>query len=443
MLKRKIYDDLIEWKNIRRNEQIRKCLLIKGARQVGKSFIVKEFGKREYSSFLCIDFFRNPELKYVFEGNLTSEEILKRITASVRDFRLVPGDTLIFLDEIQQCGNARTAIKFLAEDMRFDVISSGSLMGLTYGEDDDKEVEVPDSVPVGYESQITMYSLDFEEFLWAYGYNETAISVLRSYFEAGETVPESIHNKYESLFREYMVVGGMPEVVADFAVNKDFNRVERIQRDIIAEYRDDIAKHAKGKEKQYVRMCYDAVPKQLAKELKKFQYSSVEKGQTRRKYGGSVQWLKDSEIVNACYNIREPYLPLMANAKEDQFKLYINDTGLLCCMYGYETKLAILNDTIRGNARGGIYENIISECLIKRGYTLYYYKPDSEHEIEFLIEKDGEVIPVEVKAGNNPTPSLNSYIEDFSPSYAYKLIGGRNGTIGAKITLPHYFVMFI
>lgn len=443
MLKRKIYDDLIEWKNIRRNEQIRKCLLIKGARQVGKSFIVKEFGKREYSSFLCIDFFRNPELKYVFEGNLTSEEILKRITASVRDFRLVPGDTLIFLDEIQRCGNARTAIKFLAEDMRFDVISSGSLMGLTYGEDDDKEVEVPDSVPVGYESQITMYSLDFEEFLWAYGYNETAISVLRSYFEAGETVPESIHNKYESLFREYMVVGGMPEVVADFAVNKDFNRVERIQKDIIAEYRDDIAKHAKGKEKQYVRMCYDAVPKQLAKELKKFQYSSVEKGQTRRKYGGSVQWLKDSEIVNACYNIREPYLPLMANAKEDQFKLYINDTGLLCCMYGYETKLAILNDTIRGNARGGIYENIISECLIKRGYTLYYYKPDSEHEIEFLIEKDGEVIPVEVKAGNNPTPSLNSYIEDFSPSYAYKLIGGRNGTIGAKITLPHYFVMFI
>lgn len=443
MLKRKIYDDLIEWKNIRRNEQIRKCLLIKGARQVGKSYIVKEFGKREYSSFLCIDFFRNPELKYVFEGDLTSEEILKRITASVRDFRLVPGDTLIFLDEIQRCGNARTAIKFLAEDMRFDVISSGSLMGLTYGEDDDKEVEVPDSVPVGYESQITMYSLDFEEFLWAYGYNETAISVLRSYFEAGETVPESIHNKYESLFREYMVVGGMPEVVADFAVNKDFNRVERIQRDIIAEYRDDIAKHAKGKEKQYVRMCYDAVPKQLAKELKKFQYSSVEKGQTRRKYGGSVQWLKDSEIVNACYNIREPYLPLMANAKEDQFKLYINDTGLLCCMYGYETKLAILNDTIRGYARGGIYENIISECLIKRGYTLYYYKPDSEHEIEFLIEKDGEVIPVEVKAGNNPTPSLNSYIEDFSPSYAYKLIGGRNGTIGAKITLPHYFVMFI
>ena len=443
MLKRKIYNDLLEWKNNRRNEQIRKCLLVKGARPVGKSFIVKEFGMREYKSFLCIDFFREPALKSIFDGNLTSEEILKRITANIRDFKLIPGDTLIFLDEIQRCGNARTAIKFLAEDMRFDVISSGSLMGLTYGEDDDDGVEVPESVPVGYESQITMYSLDFEEFLWAYGYGDAAISVLREFFESGETVPDSIHNQYESLFREYMVVGGMPEVVADFVVNNDFNRVNKIQNDIIAEYNDDIAKHARGKKKQYVRMCYDAVPKQLAKELKKFQYSTVEKGQTRRKFAGSVQWLKDSGIVNACYNIREPYLPLMANAKEDQFKLYINDTGLLCCMYGFDTKLAVLNNTIRGNARGGIYENVIAESLLKRGYTLYYFKPDSEHEIEFLIEKNGEVVPVEVKAGNNPSISLNDFINRFVPSVAYKLIGGKNGISGIKVTLPHYFVMFI
>ena len=443
MLKRKIYSRLLDWKHRRHHEHIKKCLLVKGARQVGKSFIIREFGQREYESFVCIDFFRQPDLKYIFDGDLTSEEILKRITAHIRDFRLIPGSTLIFLDEIQRCGNARTAIKFLAEDMRFDVISSGSLMGLTYGEDDDETTEVPASVPVGYETQITMYSLDFEEFLWAYGYDDSAVSVLRSYFESGETIPEAVHQKYESLFREFMVVGGMPEVVADFAVHKDFNRVDSIQNDIIAEYRDDISKHAKGREKQLVRMCYDAVPKQLAKELKKFQYSTVEKGQTRRKYGGSVQWLKDSEIVNACYNIHEPYLPLMANANEEQFKLYLNDTGLLCCMYGFETKLAVLKDTIRGNARGGIYENIIAECLLKQGYTLYYFKPDSEHEIEFLIEKNGEVIPVEVKAGNNPTASLNQFIEEFEPSVAYKLIGGRNGRAGAKITLPHYFVMFL
>ena len=443
MLKRKIYSRLLDWKHRRHHEHIKKCLLVKGARQVGKSFIIREFGQREYESFVCIDFFRQPDLKYIFDGDLTAEEILKRITAHIRNFRLIPGSTLIFLDEIQRCGNARTAIKFLAEDMRFDVISSGSLMGLTYGEDDDETTEVPASVPVGYETQITMYSIDFEEFLWAYGYDDSAVSVLRSYFESGETIPEAVHQKYESLFREFMVVGGMPEVVADFAVHKDFNRVDSIQNDIIAEYRDDISKHAKGREKQLVRMCYDAVPKQLAKELKKFQYSTVEKGQTRRKYGGSVQWLKDSEIVNACYNIHEPYLPLMANANEEQFKLYLNDTGLLCCMYGFETKLAVLKDTIRGNARGGIYENIIAECLLKQGYTLYYFKPDSEHEIEFLIEKNGEVIPVEVKAGNNPTVSLNQFIEEFEPSVAYKLIGGRHGKAGTKITLPHYFVMFL
>lgn len=443
MLKRKIYRELLEWKSKRRQGNVRKCLLVKGARQVGKSYIINEFGMNEYESYVHIDFFRQPALKSVFDGDLTSEEILKRLTANLRDFRLVPGSTLIFLDEIQRCGNARTAVKFLAEDMRFDVISSGSLMGLTYGEDGDPDVEIPDSVPVGYESQLTMYSLDFEEFLWAYGYDDNAISVLKSYFESGETVPESVHRKFSELFREYIVVGGMPEVVADFTVNKDYNRVDAIQNDIIAEYRDDISKHAKGREKQLVRMCYDAVPKQLAKELKKFQYSTVEKGQTRRKYGGSVQWLKDSEIVNACFNISEPYLPLMANANDEQFKLYMNDTGLLCCMYGFETKLAILNDTLKGNARGGIYENIIAECLIKRGHTLYYYKPDNEHEIEFLIEKNGEVIPVEVKAGNNSTKSLNKFIADFSPSAAYKLIGGNSGRSGVKISMPHYFVMFL
>ena len=440
MLKRKIYDELLQWKTMRHTENLKKCLLVKGARQVGKSYIIREFGEKEYRSFLNIDFFRQPGFKAIFDGEITSNEVLKRITAYVRDFTLIPGDTLIFLDEIQCCGNARTAIKFLAEDQRFDVISSGSHLGLTYGEDDDENTEMPESVPVGYESQLTMYSLDFEEFLWACGYDATAIDVLHSYLLSGETIPAALHEKFEALFREYIVVGGMPEVVADYVVHNDFNRVDRIQRDILAEYRDDISK---GKEKQLVRLCYDAVPKQLAKEQKKFQYSTVEKGQTRRKYGGSVQWLADSAMVHACYNVREPFLPLMANASEDQFKLYINDTGLLCCMYGFDTKLAVLNDTITGNARGGIYENVISESLVKRRYTLYYYKPDSIHELEFLIEKNGTVIPVEVKAGNRATPSLNQYIEKYNPVVAYKLTNTRNGKVDSKQTLPHYMVMFL
>ena len=243
--------------------------------------------------------------------------------------------------------------------------------------------------------------------------------------------------------REFIVVGGMPEVVSSFSENKDFSQVFQLQKDIISLYQDDISKHAKGKEKQLVRMCYDAVPKQLAKELKKFQYSTVEKGQTRRKYGGSVKWLKDSCLVNACYNISEPYLPLMANEKEEQYKLYINDTGLLTGMYGFETKRSILNNTIKGNAKGGIYENVIAECLVKRGYCLHYFKPDDDHELEFLIEKDGGVIPIEVKAGNTASVSLNNFINDYSPQTAYKLISNRNGRDGVKKILPHYFVMFI
>lgn len=442
MLKRKVYRELLEWRSERKNG-LKKCLLIKGARQVGKSYIVKAFGKAEYRSFIYIDFFRQPNLKAIFNGELSADEIYKRMTANMPEIELIRGDTLIFLDEIQYCGNARTAIKFLADDMRYDVISSGSLLGLSYGDDDDDNVETPSSIPVGYERQIEMRSLDFEEFLWAYGYKEETIAELKGYLDNGEQIPESIHNRYEMLFREFMVVGGMPEVVADFAENKDFNRVARIQADILAEYQDDISKHAKGREKQYVRMCYDAVPKQLAREIKKFQYSTVEKGQTRRKFGGSIKWLKDANIVNACYNVREPYLPLMANADENQFKLYINDTGLLTRMYGTEIKLAILNNTIKGNAKRGIYENVIAECLVKRGYALYYYKPDDSHEIEFIIEKNSGTVPVEVKAGNTASVSLNTFIKDFSPNIAYKLIGGRNGVNGVKYTLPHYMVMFL
>lgn len=433
----------MNWKRQRREEQLKKCLLIKGARQVGKSFIVREFGEKEYESFISIDFFKQKQLKQIFDGELSSEEIFKRMTANIPGIKLIPGNTLVFLDEIQCCGNARTALKFLAEEMRYDVIASGSLLGLSYGQDDDDEVEEPASLPVGYETQLVMYSLDFEEFLWAYGYDSDVINELKEYMGSDMQIPESIHNKFEELFREYIVVGGMPEVVMDFAINKDFNRVMDIQNNIIALYQDDITKHAKGKEKQLVRMCYDAIPRQLAKELKKFQYSTVEKGQTSRKFGGSVKWLKDSCLVNACYNISEPYIPLMANEKPEQFKLYINDTGLLTCMYGFETKRAILNNTIKGNAKGGIYENIISECLIKRGYNLHYYKPDDEHELEFLIEKDGEVVPIEVKAGNTASVSLNNFIKEYSPDKAYKLIANRNGVSGVKIILPHYYVLFI
>lgn len=438
MLKRKAYQKLLDWKNSHHHN----CLMVQGARQVGKTYLVREFGKKEYKSFVEINFIKNPELKLIFNDNLDPETIYKKMTAMINGVNLIKGNTLIFLDEIQACGNARTALKFLAEDGRFDVITSGSLLGLTYREDDDENTEVPLSVPTGYETFLMMYSLDFEEFLWAEGY-ENSIPYLKEFFDKKEKVPFVLNDKFETLFREYMVVGGMPEVVSDYVENHDFTRVSAIQEKILENYRFDIAKHAKGAEKIKVRKCYDAIPKQLAKELTKFQYSTVEKGQTSKKYGGSVQWLKDSNLVNPCYNIHEPYLPLIANAYDEQFKLYINDTGLLCAMYGFEVKKAILENTIKGNAKGGIYENIIAEMLVKKGHKLYYYKPDDSNELEFLIEKNASVIPIEVKAGNTATKSLNRFIESYKPFIAYKLIDGNVGVDGVRLTLPHYMVMFI
>ncbi len=421
----------------------KKCLMIKGTRQVGKTFLVREFGKNEYESFIEMNFIKNPNLKEIFSGDLDVETIAKRISFNIEGAKLVPGKTLIFMDEIQVCGRARTAIKFLAEDGRFDVITSGSLLGLTYAEDDDPLVEEAESNPTGYEDFLTMYSLDFEEFLWSLGVSDEQIAGLKTYFDNNVPVDEITNKKFENLFREFIAVGGMPEVVADYAVNRDFNRVHKIQSRIVSDYQFDIGKHAKGAEKVKVRKCYDSLPRQLSKEITKFQYSLVEKGQTRKKYGGSITWLIDSGLVNACYSVNEPFIPLFGNSNEEQFKLYGNDTGLLCSKYGFEMKKAVLDNFLKGNAKGGVYENVIGECLVKKGYKLYYYRPDDSHEIEFLIEKDGEVLPIEVKAGNSPTVSLNRYIEKYGPSIAYKLIDGNVGLSQGKKTIPHYMIMFI
>lgn len=439
MLKRKMYDRLLEWKKNKGTE----CLLIKGARQVGKTYLVRQFGANEYESFIEINFHMQSNLKAIFEGELSSEEIFKRITANIPGVKLIPGKTLLFLDEIQKCANARTALKFLAQDERFDVIASGSLLGLAYGQDADKEVKEVDSIPVGYEKPLMMYSLDFEEFLWAYGYNDDTIDYLRRFYDSKEKIPTEINEKYDMILREYLVVGGMPEVVANFMEYKDFGKVQEIQDKILSSYADDISQHAKGAEKVKVRKCYDSIPRQLARENRKFKYSEVESKATARKFGDSVQWLHDANMAYICCNSSIPMLPLKAYEKENEFKLYINDTGLLMAMFGFATKQALLNGKLKGPAKGGIYENFAAETLIKNGYSLHYYKPDDNSELEFVIEKDGEVVPIEVKAGNTATKSLNKFIEEFEPSIAYKLISGNIGVNETKLSLPHYLAMFI
>lgn len=439
MLKRKLYADLLAWKREKKKE----CLLVKGARQVGKTYLVRQFGKREYESFVEINFHEQKSLKVIFEGDKTAEEICKRLTANLPGVRLIPGKTLIFLDEIQKCAEARTALKFLAQDGRFDVIASGSLLGLSYGKDDDREVEPVESIPVGYERPIMMYPMDFEEFLWAYGYPDETVAYLKGFYTAKEKIPTDVREKFENLLREYLVVGGMPEVVASFAEYKDFTRVQEIQDKILASYADDISQHARGAEKVKVRACYDSIPRQLAKENKKFKYSEVEHKATARKYGDSVQWLRDANMVYLCRNTTVPTLPLKAYEKENEFKLYVADTGLLLAMFGFATKQALLNGNLKGFAKGGIYENFVAQTLAANGYTLHYYKPNDSSELEFLIEKDGEVIPIEVKAGNTATRSLDAFVKEYEPTVAIKLISGNLGFAGKKLSIPHFLAMFL
>jgi len=383
MLKRKCFNNILKWKTDRKNAHLKECLTILGARQIGKSFIIEKQIRNEYKTFLKINFIENPLAKSIFTDAKSKEDIFEKLTAYFSTEKIVYGDTLLFIDEIQKCGEARTAIKFMAEDFRYDVITSGSLLGLAYGSDDDDEISEPDSIPVGYERKIYMHSLDFEEFLWAIGVNKDAINILKKYFTNLEKVPNVINEKYEELFRQYMVLGGMPEVINDFTQYHDFARAFSIQNKILSNYEDDISKHAKGAEKIKVKSCYDSIKRQLAKEFKKFQYSIVEKKETSKKYGGSIKWLIDSNIVNPCYNVFEPLIPLVGNEKENEFKLYIHDTGLLCTMYGDETKKLILNGNLKGNVKGGIYENVIAETLSKKGYKLHYYHPSDNRELEF------------------------------------------------------------
>ena len=439
MLKRKIYDFLLEWKKAKKNE----CLIIKGARQVGKTYIVKKFGLDNYRNFLDVNFLLRPELKNVFSGSLDVDDLLMNFSFYFKDISFVPGETLIFLDEIQACPAARTALKSFALDNRFDVIASGSLLGLHYGQDAELEEEIP-SIPVGYEREVNMHSLDFMEFLWANGISDDQIAYLKGFLEREEAVPNEINERILRLFRIYAVVGGMPAAVSAFVETGNMNNVQIEQDKILSSYADDIARHAKGLEKQKIRSCWESIPRQLAKENRKFQYSKIEHGGSARKYASSIQWLHDASIINICSNVSIPVFPLNAYEDDSYFKVYVNDTGLLSAMYGYSMKGAIVDKTLSGTVKGAIYENLIADLLVKNGHTLFYYKKgESEQEIEFLIEKDAHIIPIEVKAKRGATYSLNQFIDRYHPGTAYKLVDGNIGREGEKLTLPHYFIMFL
>lgn len=432
MLKRKLYQSVLDWKKKKDKE----CLLIKGARQIGKTYLIEEIGKNEYQHFIEINFEQRPELRHIFDGDLSVEELVKKISLSIPTARFVEGNTLLLLDEIQSCPQARTSLKFWASDNRYDVIATGSLLGVNY-----KEVS---SFPVGYERQVMMHSLDFEEFLWAIGVGEDVLDYLKRFLKNYDCVDSSVHNQMMRYLHEYLVVGGMPAVVNKFIETNNFGEVHIEQEKLVQSYLNDIAKYAPNSDKPKARNCFLSLPRQLAKENTKFQYSVVEKGGTARKYGNSLDWLKDANIITFCNNVTTPKFPLVAYLKPEQFRIYANDIGLLVSMYGFDMKKALVEDTLVGDTKGGIYENLVADMLIKRNIPLRYYsREDSSLEIEFLIEKDACVVPVEVKSKRGKTTSLDSILKHEDIRYGFKFSAGNVGKEGKKISLPFYMIPFV
>lgn len=410
MLERKIIQTLLDWKN----EENKPCLLIRGARQVGKTFVIDKFAKKYYESYIYINFELSPEYKGIFDGNLDIRTLIMKLEVTFPDKKIIPHKTILFLDEIQSCPNARTALKSFALDGRIDVISSGSLLGLYY-----KEVS---SYPVGYERIVDLYPLDFEEFLWGVGIKKDVIEYVRECFVMQRKIEEYILKQFSDQFKMYMLVGGMPNIVKEYVRTSSLSRTLMMQKAIIENYLLDVVKYAETENKQKIINVFDSIPMQLSKKNKKFLYSEIledERNIGERKYGLAIEWLKDAGIINFCYNLTEPALPLTSNIRQNCFKIYMRDTGLLVAMLEEGTQKAILDENLSIN-QGALLENICASEIATRHDRLMYFERKSKLEIDFVLNLEGEVTAIEVKSGNNKqAKSLNSMIQNYKTVTRY------------------------
>lgn len=431
MLKRKIEQALTDWKNTPNHSP----LIIKGCRQCGKTYSVRDFAKKNYKHEVYLNFFKNPSYISIFDGSLEIDNLIMMMSALLGPSAVFkPGETVIILDEIQDCPEARTALKFFREDGRFDVIGTGSLLGVKgYGKQ-------PKSIPVGSETVIEMHPLDFEEFLWANGITPQVIDMLKKCFDEEKPVPEALHEKMRQLILQYTAVGGMPEVVDTFVKTKQMNSVLALQRDIVRSYEDDMVKYADDKDKPLIKECFQSIPKQLSKENKKFQYSVVKKGGTASKFQGSIQWIEDAGIIARCYNLDLPELPLDGNAIDDIFKVYMQDTGLFVSTLEDGTQFDILQGNLYGY-KGAIFENLMADIFTKMGRKLYYYHKDSGLEIDFVIRYKSGATLIEVKATTGNTKSTKTILahpEKYHVAGAIKLGDYNVGRNEKMLTIPVY-----
>lgn len=444
MLKRKIEEELIAWKN----DSNRNPLVIKGCRQCGKTFIVQKFAEENYANVVYLNFMQDSDYALAFEGSKRVDDIVMNLSAMIPQSQFVANETCIIIDEIQECPAARTALKFFKMDGRYDIIATGSLLGVKgYGErrNSSGNESSKTSIPVGYETIIDMYPLDFEEFLWANGISEAIIGKLTACLDSIQPVPEAIHQKMRQLILQYTVVGGMPSVVNTFVNTHNMGRVLAEQRGIVAEYEEDMVKYASDADKPRIRECFESIPRQLSKEYKKFQYSTIRKGAKASQYIGSIQWIEDAGIINRCRNLTITELPLNGNAIDDCFKIYMADTGLFVSMLDDGTQFDIMQGNLHAY-KGAIFENLVADIFTKMKRRLYYFRKDSGLEVDFVTRYKGECVLVEVKAkdGNiKSSKTILSHPEKYHVNHAIKLGDLNIGNSGQFLTLPLYMTFLL
>ncbi len=433
-LKRKIDKYLIDWKN----DKNRLPLIVKGARQIGKTESIENFGKNNYENVVEINFVLQKQYKNIFDDGFDVDTIIRNISLINPNFNFVPGKTLIFFDEIQDCINATTSLKSFNIDKRYDVICSGSLMGINY-----QEIE---SNSVGNKQDYEMNSMDFEEFLWAKGYKENQIEEMYSYMLNCKPLPKLMYDVMLENFKEYMIVGGMPAIVNRFVEQKNYSGILNMQRQILLDYEEDITKYAGGLDKGKILNVYRKIPVFLGNENKKFQISKIEHNARNREYVGVIDWLSNAGIINISYCMETPFLPLKGNYNPDNYRLYFKDTGLLVASLDDEAGEDLRVNKNFNTYKGALYENIVGEMLVKEGYSLYFYKNEKGTiEMDFFIRDKDSLIPIEVKANDNETLSLNKLIESDKYKdikYGIKLCNKNIGFNGKFYTFP-YFLTFL
>lgn len=433
-LERKVDAFLEQWKN----GSDRKPLIVKGPRQVGKTESIRQFAARHYENVVEINFVEEPKYKMITADGYKAEDIIKNISRLDPFKKFVSGQTLLFFDELQEFPEISTALKFFCIDGRFDVICSGSMLGVQY-----RRIE---SNSVGYKSDYEMYSLDFEEFLWAKGYDSSFVNDLLEHMQAHEPLSQVVMSVCEGLFLDYCVLGGMPAVVREYIEKGTFEGSLSTQRQLLADYKEDIRKYAEGLDQTRILNVFNQIPPQLAKENKKFQISKVASGARFKDYRGCIEWLKDAGMINICYCLRFPELPLKGNYEDTKYKIYFADSGLLVAMLDDAAQEDLRRNKNLGVYKGALYENIVGEALVKSGYELYYYKrEDSTLEEDFFVRTASDLIPVEVKSAGGRSKSLRTLIdgkkyEDIH--YGIKF-AGKNIGYSDNIYIFPYFCAFL